>query len=87
MKFYNLSASPTEARIPAPYTCANSPINSRTEINSRFLTDCTILLGNSASALKKALDKDLSVAETVELTGIRLSGVTRYRKHLTTMLT
>ena len=32
--------------------------------------------------VKKALEKGLSVAETVELTGISLSSVKRYRKHL-----
>lgn len=34
------------------------------------------------SKVKKALDKGLSVTETVELTGISLSSVKRYRKHL-----
>jgi len=32
--------------------------------------------------VRKALEKGLSVAETVELTGISLSSVKRYRKHL-----
>ena len=36
--------------------------------------------------VKKALDKGLSVTETVELTGISLSSVKRYRKYLLTTL-
>ena len=32
--------------------------------------------------VRKALEKGLSVAEMVELTGISLSSVKRYRKHL-----
>ncbi len=32
--------------------------------------------------VKKALLKSLSVAETVELTGISISTIERYRKHL-----
>lgn len=32
--------------------------------------------------VRKALDKGLSVTETVELTGISLPSVKRYRKHL-----
>lgn len=34
------------------------------------------------ATVKKALEKSLSVAETVELTGISLSSVKRYREHL-----
>ena len=34
------------------------------------------------SRVKKTLDKDLSVTETVELTGISLSSVKRYCKYL-----
>ena len=34
------------------------------------------------SKVRKALEKGLSVAETAELTGISLSSVKRYRKHL-----
>ena len=36
--------------------------------------------------VRKALEKGLSVAEPVELTGISLSSVKRYRKHLQTAL-
>lgn len=34
------------------------------------------------SKVRKALEKGLSVTETVELTGISLASVKRYRKHL-----
>ena len=37
--------------------------------------------------VKKALEKGLSVAKTVDLTGISLSSVKRYRKHLQAALT
>ena len=37
--------------------------------------------------VRKALEKGLSVAETMELTGISLSSVKRYRKHLQATLT
>jgi hypothetical protein len=37
--------------------------------------------------VRKALEKDLSVAETVGLTGLSLSRVKRYRKHLLAALT
>ena len=37
--------------------------------------------------VRKALEKGLSVAETVDLTGISLSSVKRYRKHLQAALT
>ncbi len=36
--------------------------------------------------VKKALEKGLSVAETVELTGISLSSVKRYRQHVQAQL-
>jgi DNA invertase Pin-like site-specific DNA recombinase len=39
------------------------------------------------SKVKKALDKGLSVTETVDLTGISLSSVKRYRKYLLATLT
>ncbi|MGI4820712.1 MAG: helix-turn-helix domain-containing protein [Janthinobacterium lividum] len=38
------------------------------------------------SKVKKALAKGLSVTETVELTGISLSSVKRYRKYLQAFL-
>ena len=37
--------------------------------------------------VKRAMEEGLSMAETVELTGISLSSVKRYRKHLTSGLT
>lgn len=37
---------------------------------------------DNLAKVRKALEKGLSVAETVELAGISLSSVKRYRKHL-----